>query len=73
MGLHAYHLSQGLSSCQYRTTRKISQVPVLGLRLLCSKICLLCFLVLLQFSTYYARFYATLQAIMLPITYIHFI
>ena len=45
----------------------------LGLCLLCSKICLLCFLAFPQFFAYYARFYATPQVIMLPITYILFI
>ena len=39
----------------------------LGLSLLCSENCLLCFLKLLQFCTYYVRFYATLQSIMLLI------
>ena len=38
-----------------------------GLSLLCSENCLLCFLELLQFCTYYARFYATPQSIMLLI------
>ena len=41
--------------------------PLLGLSLLCSENCLLCFLELLQFCTYYARFYATPQSIMLLI------
>ena len=39
----------------------------LGLSLLCSENCLLCFLALLQFCAYYARFYATPQSIMLVI------
>ena len=39
----------------------------LGLSLLCSEKCLLCFLELLQFCTYYARFYATPQSIMVLI------
>ena len=38
---------------------------VLGLSLLCSKICLLCFLAFSQFSTYYACFYAFQKYIML--------
>ena len=37
----------------------------IGLCLLCSENCLLCFLELLQFCAYYARFYATPQSIML--------
>ena len=39
----------------------------LGLSLLCSENFLLCFLALLQFCAYYARFYATPQSIMLLI------
>ena len=42
----------------------------LGLSLLCSENCLLCFLALLQFCAYYARFYATPQSIMLVIKHI---
>ena len=38
-----------------------------GLSLLCSENYLLCFLALLQFCAYYARFYATPQSIMLVI------
>ena len=44
-----------------------AQASQLGLYLLCFKFCLLCFLALVQFSTYCARFYATLQSIMLLI------
>ena len=34
---------------------------------ICSENCLLCFLALLQFCAYYARFYATPQSIMVVI------
>ena len=40
---------------------------VVGLRLLSSENCLLCFLELLQLCAYYARFYVTPQSIMLLI------
>ena len=40
---------------------------LLGLSLLCSENCLLCFLALLQFCAYYAKFYATPQSIMLVV------
>ena len=39
----------------------------LGLSLLCSENCLLCFLALLQFCAYYARLHATPQSIMLVV------
>ena len=46
---------------------KITTDQGLGLSLLCSENCLLCFLALLQFCAYYTRFYATPQSIMLVI------
>ena len=41
--------------------------PVVGLSLLCSENCLLCFLALLQFCAYCTRLYATPQSIMLVV------
>ena len=46
-------------------TTCVQQACFVGLSLLCSKICLLCFLAFHQFSAYYACFYAFQKCIML--------
>ena len=47
----------------------MATVRRVGLSLLCSKFHLLCFLAFLQFSAHYARFYASLDCIMLAFLY----
>ena len=66
------HCQQAMGNL-YAVLPYVFDVMRVGLCLLCSKICLLCFLAFPQFFAYYARFYATPQVIMLPITYILFI
>ena len=45
--------------CIFSILYEVCSYSLIGLSLLCSENCLLCFLELLQFCTYYARFYAT--------------
>ena len=63
-----YLLSCVVLSQQQARTKTVKYIR-LDPSLLCSKNCLLCicFLALLQFCAYYARFYATPQSIMLVV------
>jgi len=57
---------QYYAESEEKSMLKMPCSPV-GLSLLCSKFHLLCFLEFLQFSAHYARFYASLDCIMLEL------